>query len=104
MSELQAVYELSYWVTLSLLSIMVVLIGSSFLVRWTRLPVDPSTIAGAMYFVVDSNLVGELDGLETRNGRQQLTPNLRNRKVIFRKMTGASGEDRTQVMLGGTGV
>lgn len=60
MSELQVVYEVSYWVTLSVLSVMTLLVAASLFIRWTSLPVDPSTLAGAMYFVMDNDLLGEL--------------------------------------------
>lgn len=59
MSELQVVYEFSYWVTLSVVCIMVLLIAASFLIRWTRLPADPSTLAGAIYLAADMNLHGQ---------------------------------------------
>lgn len=60
MSELQVVYEFSYWVTLCVVCIMVLLIAASFLIHWTRLPADPSTLAGAIYIAVDGNFLGQL--------------------------------------------
>lgn len=60
MSELKVVYEFSYWVTLCVVCIMVLLIVASFLIRWTRLPADPSTLAGAIYIAVDRNFLGQL--------------------------------------------
>lgn len=60
MSELQVVYEFSYWVTLCVVCIMVLLIAASFLICWKRLPADPSTLAGAIYIAVDGNFLGHL--------------------------------------------
>jgi len=59
-SELQVVYEFSYWVTLCVVCTMVLLVAASFLIRWTRLPADPSTLAGAIYMAVDRNFIGQL--------------------------------------------
>ncbi|KAH7310795.1 hypothetical protein B0I35DRAFT_514789 [Stachybotrys elegans] len=39
------------WMTVSILGIMVILIGASFFINWPHLPVDPSTMAGSMYYV-----------------------------------------------------
>lgn len=60
MSELQVVYEFCYWVTLCVVCIMVLLIAASFLIRWTRLPADPSTLAGAIYIALDRDFLGQL--------------------------------------------
>lgn len=60
MSALKVVYEFSYWVTLCVVCIMVLLIAASFLIRWTRLPADPSTLAGAIYIALDGNFLGRL--------------------------------------------
>lgn len=60
MSELQVVYEFSYWVTLCVVCIMVLLIAASFFIHWTRLPADPSTLAGAIHIAVDGNFPEQL--------------------------------------------
>lgn len=60
MSELEVVYDFSYWVTLGVVCVMVLLIAASFLIRWTRLPADPSTLAGAIYIAIDSDFVKSL--------------------------------------------
>lgn len=44
---------------------MIITLAASFLIRWPHLPVDPRTIAGAMYYVCDSRMLETLDGLST---------------------------------------
>ncbi|KAK3314049.1 hypothetical protein B0H66DRAFT_483994 [Apodospora peruviana] len=48
------------WISVTILSLMVVVLLVSFLVRWPYLPVDPGTIAGCMYYVCDSRMLADL--------------------------------------------
>lgn len=40
------------WLAVTILSTMILVLLGSFLVKWPELPIDPSTIAGAMYYAV----------------------------------------------------
>lgn len=114
MTQLYAVYVDAYIVSISILGAMFALVAASFFVRWTRLPADPGTLAGAMYFVVDSSLLMELahrrgdmmDGPEEdkeyseRKGTGVILS--RGVNIGFGAMKGMSGSVRTQV--GVTGI
>lgn len=50
---------------------MVLVIVVSFFVEWPHMPVDPSTIAGAMYYVCDSPILDKLEGLSTLNRKER---------------------------------
>jgi hypothetical protein len=77
---------------------MVLIIILSFRVKWPHMPVDPSTIAGAMYYVCDSPLLEKLEGLSTlerkeRDGRVSELALL----YEFGDMEGTSGSRRNGV-------
>lgn len=42
------------WMVVGILALMIILIIISFFINWPHMPVDPSTLAGAMYFVSQS--------------------------------------------------
>lgn len=50
---------------------MLAVVLGTFLVRWPGLPVDPSTVAGAMYYVADSKVVEMVEGYTQLNGKER---------------------------------
>lgn len=44
------------WMSVAILCVLMVAVVASFLVRWPHMPVDPSTVAGAMYYASDPTL------------------------------------------------
>ena len=52
---------------------MILVIFASFLVKWPCMPVDPSSIAGSMYYVYDSPMINDFNGLseERKNERDE---------------------------------
>lgn len=104
MTQLYVVYVDCYYVSVAILSAMVALVVASFFVRWTKLPANPTTVAGAMYYVVDSNLLDELaeredDGDEdgAEEPRKPLLLMSKGVSVRCGMMKGMSGQLRTQV-------
>ena len=53
------------WLSVGILCIMWLVVAASFFVRWPHLPVDPATVAGAMYYVCDSWMMWAFEGLAT---------------------------------------
>ncbi|KAK0726367.1 hypothetical protein B0T21DRAFT_33275 [Apiosordaria backusii] len=51
------------WLAVAIMSIMWLVVAASFFIKWPHMPVDPSTIAGAMYYVCDSWMLWSLEGL-----------------------------------------
>lgn len=104
MTQLYLVYVDCYYISIAILSLMVALVVASFFLRWTKLPASPLTLAGAMYYVVDSNSLGELaddgiddddaEGLQTRASMPKL---FKGATVEFGLVPGVSGNVRTQV-------
>lgn len=50
---------------------MMVAVAGSFLIRWPNLPVDPSTIAGAMFYVCDSHMLEAFDDLARKSKKER---------------------------------
>jgi hypothetical protein len=86
------------WSAVGILSIMVLVVLGSFFVKWPHMPVDPSTIAGAMYYVCDSWM---LEGLEhiSAEGRKERDWRIdaMGERYEFGEMTGQSGTIRVGV-------
>lgn len=86
------------WLAIGILGLMMLTLAASFLITWPHLPVDPRTIAGAMFYVCDSDM------LETLEGTSRLRKNDRNRSIRqmgrrygFGYIKGISGRGRVGV-------
>ncbi|KAK3377492.1 hypothetical protein B0H63DRAFT_399067 [Podospora didyma] len=83
------------WMTAAILACMILVLLGSILVRFPKMPVEPYTIAKSMYYLCDSHMLRDFEGLAT------LTQKERNRRIEkmgrryrFGKMVGVSGETR----------
>lgn len=71
---------------------MVLVVVGSFFVSWPHMPVDPSTIAGAMYYVCDSWMLARFEGLSMMKRRDRdWHVNEMNLRYEFGEIRGASG-------------
>ncbi|KAK1673557.1 hypothetical protein BDP55DRAFT_556074 [Colletotrichum godetiae] len=62
-------------ISITILVLMIVAVGASLFIKWPGMPVDPRSIAGAMYYVNESRMLDDFEGLS------QLSSFDRNRKV-----------------------
>ncbi|KAK3335946.1 hypothetical protein B0T19DRAFT_471121 [Cercophora scortea] len=53
------------------LSIMIAVLVSSFFVRWPPMPVDPRSIAGAMFYVSQSHMLDDMQGLSQLESKER---------------------------------
>ncbi|KAB5535300.1 hypothetical protein GE09DRAFT_1227284 [Coniochaeta sp. 2T2.1] len=53
------------WTAVGVLCIMWLVVVGSFFIRWPHMPVDPTTVAGSMYYVCDSWMLYSFEGLST---------------------------------------
>ncbi|KAI2616253.1 hypothetical protein GGR54DRAFT_649523 [Hypoxylon sp. NC1633] len=85
-------HQVCTWAAVGILCVMVLVVVGSFFVMWPHMPVDPSTIAGAMYYVCDSWMLSRLEGLSTsrRRDRDWLV-NEMGLRYEFGEIRGASG-------------
>jgi hypothetical protein len=82
---------------------MVLIAIISFFVKWPHMPVDPSTIAGAMYYICDSPLLEKLEGLSTLE-RKERDCKVNEMALLyeFGEMEGTSGSRRIGVSTSST--
>lgn len=59
------------WLSIAILALMIVVVSGLFMVEWPPLPVDPSTIVGAMFYVSESHVVDMFDGLACKNDKDR---------------------------------
>ncbi|KAI1135786.1 hypothetical protein F5Y05DRAFT_415786 [Hypoxylon sp. FL0543] len=92
------VHTLCTWAAVGILGIMVLVVVGSFFVTWPHMPLDPSTIAGAMYYVCDSWMLTRFEGLSTmtRRDRDWRVSDM-GLKYEFGEVRGASGVVRIGV-------
>ncbi|KAI0154329.1 hypothetical protein GGR57DRAFT_466667 [Xylariaceae sp. FL1272] len=63
--------QISIWTSVSILSLMLLLGLVSFFMAWPNMPVDPSTIAGAMYYIADSPVLQHLEGMSVMDRKDR---------------------------------
>ncbi|KAI0180731.1 hypothetical protein GGR52DRAFT_577512 [Hypoxylon sp. FL1284] len=92
------IHSVCTWSAVGILCIMILVVMGSFFVTWPHMPVDPSTVAGAMYYVCDSWMLGRFEGLSTmtRNDRDWRVNEMKL-KYEFGEIRSASGITRVGV-------
>lgn len=94
-------HEACTWTSVGILSIMVLVLVASFLVKWPYMPVDPGTIAGVMYYICDSKMLNDVNsmgaaGESDLKGHNKMASKF-GARYRFGKTVGASGRDRIAV-------
>lgn len=59
------------WTSIAVLGLMVLVVLASFAVDWPHLPLDPRTIAGAMFYVCDSRMLAAFKGMAAAGKRER---------------------------------
>ena len=97
-SQTFLVHLITTWSAVGVLGTMVLVLLCSFFVKWPHLTVDPTTIAGAMYYVTDSYMLSNFQGLSTleRKERDKGVTNL-GLRYEFGRVMGLSGKTRLGV-------
>lgn len=57
MVKTTVVHLIFTWTTVCILISMIFVLASSFVMHWPHLPIDPSTIAGALYYASDPGVI-----------------------------------------------
>lgn len=93
------------WSAVGILCIMILVVVASFFVKWPHMPIDPSTIAGAMYYVCDSWMLESFEGLGdlTRKERDWKV-NEMGARYAFGEMGGVSQTWRIGVDTASSGI
>lgn len=86
------------YLSIAILVVMLLAVAGSLAVRWPHMPVDPRTIAGAMYYLCDSSILDSFDGLagvEMRD-RDWMVKSMCV-QYRFGPMVGISGKERVGI-------
>ncbi|KAI9157967.1 hypothetical protein HJFPF1_05952 [Paramyrothecium foliicola] len=93
-----AVHVIIWRVTIAVLGLMTLAIVYSFFVKWPFMPVDPSTIAGAMYYVCDSWMLERLGGVSVLARKERDWKfNMKGTEYGYGEIYGVSGTKRLGV-------
>jgi hypothetical protein len=86
------------WLSISILAFMILTILYSFLIRWPHMPVDPRTIAGAMFYMCDSWMLGAMEGMATL-GKDDRDSTMHSQRLKYKyaNSEGVSGKERMNV-------
>jgi hypothetical protein len=81
--------------SIGVIATMMVVVASSLFIKWPHMPVDPSTIAGAMYYVCDSWMLCDFKHLgEMRRNDCNMRMNAIRQSYTFGEFIGQSGTKR----------
>lgn len=86
------------WLSIATLGFMLLVVAASFLIRWPHMPVDPRTVAGAMYYVCDSWMLETMEGMATST-KAERDARMRHLKqnYMYGNREGVSGKSRLGV-------
>ncbi|KAI1294489.1 hypothetical protein F5Y03DRAFT_314772 [Xylaria venustula] len=87
------IFQLCTWTAVGIMSFMVLILLASFFIKWPDMPVEPSTIAGALYYVCDTSVVDRFEGLSTldKKERDRAVTNMALLYEFNERMTAAGG-------------
>ncbi|CAJ2512122.1 Uu.00g077470.m01.CDS01 [Anthostomella pinea] len=92
------VHNICTWTAVGIICIMVLVVLCSFFLKWPHMPVDPSTVAGAMYYVCDSWMLSHFEGLSTLDKKERdWKVNGMGLRYEFGEMDGVSGTRRVGI-------
>ncbi|KAK1624381.1 hypothetical protein BDP81DRAFT_437531 [Colletotrichum phormii] len=79
-------------ISITILVLMMVAVGASLFIKWPEMPVDPRSIAGAMYYVNESRMLDDLEGLSQLSSfdRKKKVGEL-GRRYFYGALTGKYG-------------
>ncbi|KAL7764382.1 hypothetical protein ACKLNR_005527 [Fusarium oxysporum f. sp. zingiberi] len=98
LSQVRVSHDICARLSVGILALMAITILLSFIVRWPDMPVDPRSIAGAMYYVSESNMVDHFSGMADMDGdeRKQRIRELGG-TYLYGELTTRTGEKRPAV-------
>ncbi|KAF4454698.1 hypothetical protein F53441_2776 [Fusarium austroafricanum] len=98
LSQVRISHDICARISVGILALMAVAIIISFIIRWPDMPVDPRSIAGAMYYVSESNMVDHFSGMADMDGeeRKQRIGELGG-TYLYGELTTRTGEKRPAV-------
>ncbi|KAI1091621.1 hypothetical protein F5B19DRAFT_483777 [Rostrohypoxylon terebratum] len=84
--QTKAVNSVCSLMAVTIIGIMIVVLVGSFFSRWPKMPADPTTIMGMMFYICDSTMTQRFEGVSTLQGKE------RGRKVQMMELQYVLGE------------
>ncbi|KAJ3962590.1 hypothetical protein N0V92_000659 [Colletotrichum tropicale] len=80
-------------ISLTILALMLASMVASLFIKWPELPVDPRSIAGALYYVAESRMLEDFEGLSKLDSeeREKKVKEL-GRRYFYGGLTGSNGK------------
>ncbi|KAF4980303.1 hypothetical protein FZEAL_3674 [Fusarium zealandicum] len=98
LSQVRISHDICVRISVGILALMALTIMISFIIRWPDMPVDPRSVAGAMYYVSESVMVDHFSGMASMDNKQR---EQRIRELggtyLYGKLTTRTGEKRPAV-------
>lgn len=85
-------HNVCFNISLTILVLMIVALGASLFIKWPEMPVDPRSIAGAMYYIDESRMLDDFEGLSQLSSmdRKKKVGEL-GRRYFYGALTGKHG-------------
>ncbi|RYO90971.1 hypothetical protein DL763_005142 [Monosporascus cannonballus] len=61
-------FEPCTWISIIILCLMILVVVGSFLVRWPHMPIDPTSLAGLLYYALDPEISSSVTGRSPSGG------------------------------------
>lgn len=91
-------HQVATWTAMACLAFLTLVLGyGTLFVKYPHMPIDPGSVAGKMYYLCDSDVLHDFQGLSGRDEKDCLARLDPDWKYTFGKMTGVSGEQRIGV-------
>lgn len=91
-------HQIAARASLAIMILMLLTLVGSFFIKWPHMPVDPRSIAGAMYYVTESNMLNQFHGLASvdKKERERRVKEIGGR-YWFGQIVAKNGDTRTVV-------
>ncbi|KAK1969296.1 hypothetical protein LY78DRAFT_725842 [Colletotrichum sublineola] len=92
LTQTLATHDICALTSISILALMLVTLVASLFIKWPHMPVDPRSIAGAMYYINESRMLEDFEGLSTLNSddREKKVKEL-GRRYFYGAISGKDG-------------
>jgi len=86
------------WLSVAILTTMALVLITSFFTKWPSVPAEPSTIAGCIYYVRESEMLRDFEGMSLMSQRErEKRLRVKGRKYHLLEIVGGSGETRVGI-------
>ncbi|TDZ49757.1 hypothetical protein CTRI78_v007884 [Colletotrichum trifolii] len=80
-------------ISLAILAVMLLTVVASLFIKWPEMPVDPRSIAGSLYYVNESRMLDDFEGLSRLSSEERATKVRQlGRRYFYGGITGSTGK------------